>query len=123
MLSASDPLVVPVAPRTAPPGYYVVESGETLGGATAVEGSVVFGLSAALHGRIDIEGGRVVQGNFHDQPVLRMPDCPVVETHVVPSALPPEGVGEPAVPPVAPAVANALFVLTGKRLRSLPLAS
>lgn len=91
--------------------------------AQQMEGSVVFGLSAALHGRIDIEGGRVVQGNFHDQPVLRMPDCPVVETHVVPSALPPEGVGEPAVPPVAPAVANALFVLTGKRLRSLPLAS
>jgi isoquinoline 1-oxidoreductase beta subunit len=87
-----------------------------------MEGSIVFGLSAALHGRVDIEQGRVRPGNFHEYPVLRLPECPAIDVHVMPSAAPPEGVGEPGVPPVAPAVANALFALTGKRLRSLPLA-
>jgi isoquinoline 1-oxidoreductase beta subunit len=86
-----------------------------------MEGAVVFGLTAALGGRIEIEAGSVVQGNFNDQPLLRMSQCPVIETHLMPSALPPGGVGEPGVPPVAPALANALFALTGKRLRSLPL--
>lgn len=90
--------------------------------AQQMEGSVVFGLTAALHGRVDVEDGRVVQGNFHDQPMLRLAECPQIDVHVVPSAQPPEGVGEPGVPPIAPAVSNALFALTGKRLRSLPLA-
>ena len=85
------------------------------------EGSVAFGLSAALHGRIDIEQGRVKQGNFNDYPVLRLAQMPVVQTHIVPSTEPPQGVGEPPVPPVAPALANALFALTGQRRRSLPL--
>jgi isoquinoline 1-oxidoreductase beta subunit len=89
--------------------------------AQQVESSVVYGLSAALYGRIDIEQGRVKQSNFHDYPALRLADCPEVETHIVASTAHPEGVGEPALPPVAPAVANALFALTGKRLRSLPL--
>jgi isoquinoline 1-oxidoreductase beta subunit len=89
--------------------------------AQQVESSVVYGLSAALYGRIDIEQGRVKQSNFHDVPALRLSDCPHIETHIVPSTAHPEGVGEPALPPVAPAVANALFALTGKRLRSLPL--
>ncbi|MBD8051138.1 xanthine dehydrogenase family protein molybdopterin-binding subunit [Limnohabitans radicicola] len=89
--------------------------------AQQVESSVAYGLSAALYGRIDIEQGRVKQSNFHDYPALRMAECPVVETHIVASTAHPEGVGEPALPPIAPAVANAVFVLTGKRLRSLPL--
>jgi isoquinoline 1-oxidoreductase beta subunit len=89
--------------------------------AQQVESSVLFGLSAALKGEITIEGGRVRQSNFSDYPVLRMLDAPQVETVFIPSAEPPEGMGEPAVPPVAPAVANAVFKLTGQRLRSLPL--
>lgn len=88
--------------------------------AQQIEGSVVFGLTAALHGRIDIDQGRIRQGNFHDCPALRLTECPVIETHIVPSDRPPEGVGEPGVPPIAPAVANAMFTLTGRRLRSLP---
>jgi isoquinoline 1-oxidoreductase beta subunit len=89
--------------------------------AQQVESSVVFGLSAALAGEITIENGQVRQSNFGDYPVLRMGQAPEVETVIVPSAEPPEGMGEPAVPPVAPAVASAVFKLTGQRLRSLPL--
>jgi len=86
-----------------------------------MQGGVIFGLSAALHGEITIERGRVRQNNFYDYDVLRMPAAPVVEVHIVPSAEPPGGVGEPGVPPIAPAVANAVFALTGTRLRKLPL--
>lgn len=89
--------------------------------AQQVEGGVLFGLSAALHGEITLKDGRVQQSNFGDYPVLRMHEAPQVETIVMPSAAHPEGVGEPAVPPVAPAVASAVFKLTGQRLRSLPL--
>jgi isoquinoline 1-oxidoreductase beta subunit len=89
--------------------------------AQQVESSVVFGLSAALAGEITFAGGQPQQSNFGDYPVLRMFDAPVVETIIMPSAAAPEGMGEPAVPPVAPAVANAVFKLTGQRLRSLPL--
>jgi isoquinoline 1-oxidoreductase beta subunit len=89
--------------------------------AQQMESGIVFGLSAALHGEITISRGRVAQSNFHDQPALRLRDCPRIETHIVPSAAHPEGVGEPGTPPIAPAVANALFALTGTRLRSLPL--
>jgi isoquinoline 1-oxidoreductase beta subunit len=78
-------------------------------------------LSAALHGRIDIEGGVVKQTNFPSYPVIRLAEAPLVETHLVASTRNPGGVGEIAVPPLAPALANALFVLTGKRLRELPL--
>ncbi len=86
-----------------------------------MESGIVFGLSAALHGGVGIERGRVAQSNFHDQPLLRMPDCPAIVVDVLPSSEHPEGVGEPGTPPVAPALANALFVLTGRRQRSLPL--
>ena len=89
--------------------------------AQQVESGVVFGLSAALGGEITIKDGRVEQGNFHQYEVLRMNQAPKVETIIMLSAEPPEGVGEPPVPPVAPAVANAVFALTGQRLRSLPL--
>jgi isoquinoline 1-oxidoreductase beta subunit len=89
--------------------------------AQQMESAVVFGLSAALGGEITIREGRVQQSNFGDYPVLRMDRAPQVETVILASAEPPEGVGEPGVPPVAPAVASAVFKLTGKRLRSLPL--
>jgi isoquinoline 1-oxidoreductase subunit beta len=90
--------------------------------AQQIEGAVIYGLTAALHGRIDIHEGIVQQGNFPSYPMLRMSSAPKVETWIVPSQRPPAGVGEPGVPPIAPAVANALFVLTGKRHRTLPLA-
>jgi isoquinoline 1-oxidoreductase beta subunit len=90
--------------------------------AAQVEGGVVYGLSAALKGQITLEGGRVKQSNFNDYPLVRMRDMPVVEVHVVRSADPPHGVGEPSVPPTAPAVANAIFQATRTRLRSMPLA-
>ena len=89
--------------------------------AQQMEGAVVFGLTAALFGRIDIKDGAVVQSNFSDYPLLGLAQAPVVETFIVPSTRAPGGVGEPGVPPIAPALANALFVLTQKRLRSLPL--
>jgi isoquinoline 1-oxidoreductase beta subunit len=89
--------------------------------AQQMESAVVFGLSAALGGEITLKNGRVEQGNFGDYPVLRIDRAPVVETVIMPSAEHPEGVGEPGVPPVAPAVAAAVFALTGQRLRSLPL--
>ena len=89
--------------------------------AQQMESGIVFGLSAALYGEITVEKGRVKQSNFHDYPALRIDACPVIQTEVIASAEPPEGVGEPGTPPIAPAVANALFALTGQRLRSLPL--
>lgn len=89
--------------------------------AQQAESGVVFGLSAALFGAVTIKDGKVEQSNFHDYPVVRLNQAPEVETIILPSAAHPEGMGEPAVPPIAPAVANAVFKLTGKRLRSLPL--
>jgi isoquinoline 1-oxidoreductase beta subunit len=86
-----------------------------------VESAIVYGLTAALNGEITIEGGRVKQSNFHDYPVLRMPDMPAVEVYFTPGDGKPRGMGEPGVPPIAPAVANALYRLTGKRVRKLPI--
>jgi isoquinoline 1-oxidoreductase beta subunit len=86
-----------------------------------MESGIVFGLSAALYGHIDIENGRVRQSNFHDARALRIDACPAISTDIIASTAHPEGVGEPGTPPIAPAVANALFALTGQRLRSLPL--
>ncbi|HJU88076.1 MAG TPA: xanthine dehydrogenase family protein molybdopterin-binding subunit [Gemmatimonadaceae bacterium] len=86
-----------------------------------MEGGIAFGLSAALGEAITIEKGRVAQGTFNDYRVLRMADMPYVDVYVVPSTESPGGVGEPGVPPIAPAVANALFKLTGRRIRSLPI--
>ena len=86
-----------------------------------VESGVIYGLSAALYGRLTIKQGAVAESNFDDQPVLRMNECPVIETHLVQSSEAPGGVGELATPGVAPAVMNAIFAATGKRLRSLPI--
>jgi isoquinoline 1-oxidoreductase subunit beta len=89
--------------------------------AQQMEGAVIFGLTAALHGRIDIEASVVKQKNFPDYPMVKLADAPRIETHLVSSTRSPGGVGEPGTPPIAPALANALFVLTGRRLRELPL--
>lgn len=85
-----------------------------------MEGGIGFALSAALHSAITFKDGRVEQSNFNDYPLLRISEMPQVEVHIVPSEMAPTGVGEPGVPPLAPAVANALFAATGKRLRKLP---
>ncbi|MND87768.1 Isoquinoline 1-oxidoreductase subunit beta [compost metagenome] len=89
--------------------------------AAQMESGVAFGLSAALHSKLTFKNGQVQQSNFHDFAVLRLNGMPVVETHIVPSTEKMGGIGETAVPPVAPAVANAVFALTGQRLRELPL--
>jgi isoquinoline 1-oxidoreductase beta subunit len=89
--------------------------------AAQVESAIVFGLTAALFGEITIEKGRAVQGNFDTYRLLAMSEMPEIETHIVPSTDSQGGVGEPATPPIAPAVANALAALTGKRIRRLPL--
>ncbi|OGP78261.1 MAG: twin-arginine translocation pathway signal protein [Deltaproteobacteria bacterium RBG_16_49_23] len=86
-----------------------------------MESGIVFGLSAALHGAITFKDGRVEQSNFNDYPVLRINEMPHVEVYIVPSQEPPSGVGEPGVPPIAPAVGNAIFAATGKRIRRLPI--
>jgi isoquinoline 1-oxidoreductase beta subunit len=86
-----------------------------------MEGAIVFGLSAALHGEITIDRGQAQQSNFHDYAPLRFNECPAIDVDIVASDAPPGGVGEPGTPPIAPAVANALYALNGTRLRRLPL--
>jgi CO/xanthine dehydrogenase Mo-binding subunit len=88
-----------------------------------IEGSVIFGLSAALRDQITFEGGAVREGNFDTYPLLRLAEAPVIEVHIVENREPPTGIGEVGVPPVAPALTNALFALTGKRVRKLPIAA
>jgi isoquinoline 1-oxidoreductase beta subunit len=86
------------------------------------EGASVFGTSIALMGEITAAGGQIQQSNFHDYPVARMNEAPrVTHVHIVPSQAPPAGVGEPGVPPISPAICNAIFAATGKRIRELPL--
>ena len=86
-----------------------------------MEGGIIFGLTAALKDEITLDRGRVQQRNFHDYPMLRINEAPEIEVYIVPSTENPTGVGEPGVPPVAPAVANAIFAATGKRVRKLPI--
>ncbi len=86
-----------------------------------MESAIVFGLTAALYGKITFKNGQVEQSNFHDYPMLRMNEMPNVEVHIVPSTEQPGGVGEPGLPPAAPAVVNAIFAATGKRIRKLPI--
>ena len=86
-----------------------------------MEGGIIFGLTAALKTEITLKDGRVEQSNFHDYQMLRMFESPEIEVYIVPSTESPTGVGEPGVPPVAPALANAIFAVTGKRVRRLPI--
>jgi isoquinoline 1-oxidoreductase beta subunit len=104
----------------------VVDCGQIINPDTVeaqMEGGIVFGLSAALYGQVSIAKGRAEQSNFHDYRVLRLQDMPTIDTHIVPSQEAPGGVGEPSTPPIAPAVCNALRVLGGKPIRSLPIES
>ena len=86
-----------------------------------IQSGIVYGLSAALYGRITVENGAVVEGNFDDAPVLRMNEMPRIDVHIVPSAEAPGGIGEVGTPGVGPALLNAIFAATGKRLRALPI--
>jgi isoquinoline 1-oxidoreductase subunit beta len=97
-------------------GVYV----NPLGVRAQVESAIAFGLGAAFHGELNIREGRVQESNFHDYRILRLHEMPQVEVHIVESREKSGGVGEPGTPPIAPAVANAVFALTGKRLRELP---
>jgi isoquinoline 1-oxidoreductase beta subunit len=101
-----------------------VDCGRTINPDTVIaqlEGAVGFALGTALYNEITLKDGRIVQSNFHDYRMLRMHEMPAVAVHLVPSQQPPTGVGEPGVPPLAPALCNALFRLTGKRIRRLPI--
>jgi len=86
-----------------------------------MQGGIVYGLTAALYGEITIDHGRVTQGNFIDYPMMRINEMPAVEVHVVPSTEKQGGIGEPSVGPIAPALCNAIFAATGKRIRKLPI--
>jgi isoquinoline 1-oxidoreductase beta subunit len=86
-----------------------------------MEGGAIYALTAALYGEITIDRGRVQQSNFHDYPMLRINEAPVMEAHILDSGEAPGGLGEPGVPTVAPAVCNAIYALTGKRVRKLPI--
>ena len=89
---------------------------------TQAQGAFVFAMSGALHGKITAKNGAIEQSNFHDYPLVRIDETPkAIHVHLVESAAPPAGVGEPGVPPVAPAIANAIFAATGERRRELPL--
>ena len=86
-----------------------------------MQSAIIYALSAALYGQITFKDGKVEQGNFDDYPVLRMAESPKIEVYIVPSTEKPGGVGEPGTPTAAPAVANAIFAVTGKRIRALPI--
>jgi isoquinoline 1-oxidoreductase beta subunit len=91
------------------------------GALNQVQGGVLDGLGQALGLAINIENGQATATNFHEFPLLRMYQAPPVEVHFLPTAFPPTGLGEPALPPVLPALANAVFAATGKRVRKLPI--
>jgi isoquinoline 1-oxidoreductase/isoquinoline 1-oxidoreductase beta subunit len=86
-----------------------------------IEGGVIYGLTATLYGGLNLESGAIKESNFHDYPMLRMNESPEIEVVIIDSGTKPTGVGEPGLPPIAPAVANAVYKATGQRLRSLPL--
>jgi CO/xanthine dehydrogenase Mo-binding subunit len=88
-----------------------------------IKGGVIYALTNALRAQITIEKGRVVQGNFDDYAPIRMNEAPVIEAYWVPSTEAPTGAGEPPVPPLAPALCNAIFAATKKRIRALPILS
>jgi isoquinoline 1-oxidoreductase beta subunit len=89
--------------------------------AAQMEGGIAFGLTAALKAEATVQNGRVQQSNFHDYPILRMDEMPKIEVFVVESEQRPSGIGEMGVPPVAPAIANAVYAATGKRVRHIPI--
>jgi CO/xanthine dehydrogenase Mo-binding subunit len=86
-----------------------------------MESCIIYGLTATLKSAITVKDGKVEQSNFHDYPMLRIDETPEIEVHIIPSQGAPTGTGEPGLPPVAPAVANAIYAATGKRIRRLPI--
>ena len=86
-----------------------------------MSGAIAFGLTATLKSSITIAKGRAEQSNFDDFPIMKIDEMPKVEVHIVPSTAAPTGIGEVGVPPIAPAIANAVFAATGKRVRKLPI--
>jgi isoquinoline 1-oxidoreductase beta subunit len=86
-----------------------------------LQGGTIFGITAALHGEITLKDGRVEQSNFDTYRMLRMDEAPVIEVHIVQSSEPPGGIGEPGTSAIVPAITNAIFAATGKRLRKLPV--
>ena len=86
-----------------------------------MESGIIYGLTAALYGEITIKNGAVEQHNFHDHKMLRMDETPVIETYIINSHEKMGGAGEPSTPVIAPALVNALFNATGKRIRTLPI--
>ena len=104
--------------------YSVVDCGLAIHPDTVkaqVEGSIVMGLSAAIKPGLSVKNNSVVESNFHDYPVLRIHETPPMEIHILESEDDPTGIGEPALPPLAPALANALYGLSGQRIRKLPI--
>jgi isoquinoline 1-oxidoreductase beta subunit len=89
--------------------------------AAQVEGGIAFGLTATLKAEATLKDGRIQQSNFHDYPILQINEMPLVEVHIVESDERPTGMGEMGVPPIAPAIANAVFAATGKRIRHIPI--
>jgi isoquinoline 1-oxidoreductase beta subunit len=86
-----------------------------------IEGGIIYGLTAALHGEITLKNGRIEQSNFDNYPAMRINEAPGIEVHLVQSREEPGGIGEPGTSTIAPAVVNAIYALTGKRLRKLPV--
>jgi isoquinoline 1-oxidoreductase beta subunit len=104
----------------------VIDCGQTVNPRiveSQLESAIIFGLSAALWGEVTLQNGRIQQQNFHNYRVLRLNETPEINIHLIPSDAPPGGIGETGVPPVAPAICNAIFAATGKRLRSLPIST
>ena len=115
-MSDGSPKVLHVA-CAADPGLAVNPNGFE----AQMESGIAYGLTAALYGEISLEDGAVAQSNFHDYEMLRMDQAPAIDTVIVTSDAPLGGGGEPGTPPIAPALANAVFNATGKRVRSLPM--
>ena len=86
-----------------------------------IQSAIIFGITAALYGEITLKGDRVEQGNFDTYQLLRINEAPVIEVHIVESSDPPGGMGEPGTSAIVPAVTNAIFAATGKRVRKLPI--